>query len=107
MVGQALALFTLLRAELGLGAPEGTLLTTLTPAQVDSLYELSRAHDLAHLVVVDVGIHRTENGLCGDVDFDDVKDIVAAISPVPGGVGKMTTAMLMKNCVRAAKEQLK
>lgn len=58
-------------------------------------------------VVVDVGIHRTENGLCGDVDFDDVKDIVAAISPVPGGVGKMTTAMLMKNCVQAAKEQLK
>lgn len=58
-------------------------------------------------VVVDVGIHRTENGLCGDVDFDDVKDIVSAISPVPGGVGKMTTAMLMKNCVQAAKEQLK
>ena len=58
-------------------------------------------------VVVDVGIHRTDNGLCGDVDFDDVKDIVAAISPVPGGVGKMTTAMLMKNCVQAAKEQLK
>lgn len=58
-------------------------------------------------VVVDVGIHRNENGLCGDVDFDDVKDIVAAISPVPGGVGKMTTAMLMKNCVQAAKAQLK
>lgn len=58
-------------------------------------------------VVVDVGIHRTENGLCGDVDFDDVKDIVSAISPVPGGVGKMTTAMLMKNCVQAAKAQLK
>ena len=58
-------------------------------------------------VVVDVGIHRTENGLCGDVDFDDVKDIVSAITPVPGGVGKMTTAILMKNCVQAAKEQLK
>lgn len=56
-------------------------------------------------VVVDVGIHRTENGLCGDVDFDDVKDIVSAISPVPKGVGSMTIAMLMKNCVKAAKMQ--
>jgi methylenetetrahydrofolate dehydrogenase (NADP+)/methenyltetrahydrofolate cyclohydrolase len=55
-------------------------------------------------VVVDVGIHRMENGkLCGDVDFDDVKDIVSAITPVPGGVGPMTIAMLMVNCVKAAK----
>ena len=54
-------------------------------------------------VVVDVGIHRQEDGkLCGDVDFDDVKDIVSAITPVPGGVGAMTVAMLMKNCVKAA-----
>lgn len=56
-------------------------------------------------VVVDVGIHRTENGLCGDVDFDDVKDIAYAITPVPRGVGAMTVAMLMKNCVQAAKMQ--
>ena len=55
-------------------------------------------------VVIDVGIHRMENGkLCGDVDFDDVKDIVSAITPVPGGVGPMTIAMLMANCVKAAK----
>lgn len=57
-------------------------------------------------VVVDVGIHRTENGLCGDVDFNDVKDIVSAITPVPKGVGAMTVAMLMKNCVQAAQMQL-
>ena len=57
-------------------------------------------------VVVDVGIHRLEDGsLCGDVDFDDVKDIVSAITPVPKGVGAMTVAMLMKNCVQAAKMQ--
>lgn len=56
-------------------------------------------------VVVDVGIHRTENGLCGDVNFDDVKDIVSAITPVPKGVGAMTVAMLMKNCLKAAKMQ--
>lgn len=55
-------------------------------------------------VVVDVGIHRQEDGtLCGDVDFEDVKDIVDAITPVPGGCGAMTVAMLMKNCVQAAK----
>ena len=57
-------------------------------------------------VVVDVGIHRQEDGtLCGDVDFEDVKGIVSAISPVPGGVGSMTVAMLMKNCVQAARMQ--
>lgn len=59
-------------------------------------------------VVVDVGIHRQEDGtLCGDVDFDDVEDVVSAITPVPKGVGAMTVAMLMKNCVQAAHEQLK
>lgn len=57
-------------------------------------------------VVIDVGIHRQDNGkLCGDVDFDDVKDIVSAITPVPKGVGAMTVAMLMKNCVEVAKFQ--
>lgn len=52
--------------------------------------------------VIDVGIHRDENNkMCGDVDFDDVKDIVSKITPVPGGVGPMTIAMLMKNCVKS------
>jgi methylenetetrahydrofolate dehydrogenase (NADP+) / methenyltetrahydrofolate cyclohydrolase len=54
-------------------------------------------------IVIDVGIHRNENGkLCGDVDYDDVLGIVSAITPVPGGVGPMTIAMLMSNCVDAA-----
>lgn len=53
-------------------------------------------------VVIDVGIHRNENNkLCGDVDFDDVEPIASAITPVPGGVGPMTIAMLMNNCVEA------
>lgn len=57
-------------------------------------------------VVIDVGIHRQENGkLCGDVDFEDVKDIVSAITPVPNGVGSMTVAMLMDNCVKVAQNQ--
>ena len=54
-------------------------------------------------VVIDVGIHRNEeNKLCGDVDYDKVVDKVSAITPVPGGVGPMTIAMLMNNCVEAA-----
>lgn len=53
-------------------------------------------------VVIDVGIHRMENGkLCGDVDYEDVAPICSAITPVPGGVGPMTIAMLMNNCVEA------
>lgn len=48
-------------------------------------------------VVIDVGINRTEKGLVGDVDFENVKEIVSFISPVPGGVGPMTIAMLLEN----------
>ena len=55
-------------------------------------------------VVIDVGINRDENGkLCGDVDFENVKDKVSYITPVPGGCGKTTVAMLMKNTLEAAK----
>lgn len=54
-------------------------------------------------VVIDVGIHRMENGkLCGDVAFDEVEPIASAITPVPGGVGPMTIAMLMVNCLQSA-----
>ncbi|MBQ2981957.1 MAG: bifunctional methylenetetrahydrofolate dehydrogenase/methenyltetrahydrofolate cyclohydrolase FolD [Lachnospiraceae bacterium] len=54
-------------------------------------------------VVIDVGINRDENNkICGDVDYDKVFDKVSAITPVPGGVGPMTIAMLMNNCLEAA-----
>ena len=53
-------------------------------------------------VVIDVGIHRNENyKLCGDVDFESVEPLCSAITPVPGGVGPMTIAMLMNNCVES------
>ena len=53
-------------------------------------------------VVIDVGIHRNESGrLCGDVDYEEVAPVCSAITPVPGGVGPMTIAMLMYNCVEA------
>jgi len=53
--------------------------------------------------VVDVGIHRTPDGIVGDVDFDAVEPIVSRITPVPGGVGPMTIAMLMRNTVDATR----
>lgn len=57
-------------------------------------------------VVIDVGIHRNEqNKLCGDVDFDSVEPVASAITPVPGGVGPMTIAMLMHNVVESEKMQ--
>ena len=52
-------------------------------------------------VVIDVGIHRREEGLCGDVDFERVSEHCSYITPVPGGVGPMTIAMLMHNCVES------
>jgi methylenetetrahydrofolate dehydrogenase (NADP+)/methenyltetrahydrofolate cyclohydrolase len=57
-------------------------------------------------VIIDVGINRdAENKLCGDVDFESVAPKCSAITPVPGGVGVMTVAMLMKNCVNAVEIQ--
>ena len=58
-------------------------------------------------VVIDVGMDRDENGkLCGDVDFNEVEPVAGAITPVPGGVGPMTIAMLMRNTVTASKKKL-
>lgn len=56
-------------------------------------------------VVIDVGMNRENGKLCGDVDFDSVKEKASAITPVPGGVGPMTIAMLMQNTLTAAKRQ--
>ena len=56
-------------------------------------------------VVIDIGISKVDGALVGDVDYEGVKDIVSAISPVPGGVGPMTVASLIRNCVTAKKRQ--
>jgi len=63
---------------------------------------LKEGHVKNGAVVIDVGTNRTESGLKGDADFDGVKNKASFITPVPGGVGPMTIAMLMKNTVRAA-----
>jgi methylenetetrahydrofolate dehydrogenase (NADP+)/methenyltetrahydrofolate cyclohydrolase len=55
--------------------------------------------------VIDVGVHRTPEGLVGDVVFDEAVEVAGAITPVPGGVGPMTVAMLMVNTVQAAEVQ--
>lgn len=66
------------------------------PKMIDASYVKKGA------VVIDVGIHRDENNkLCGDVDYASVEPVAGAITPVPGGVGPMTIAMLMNNCVEA------
>ncbi len=66
------------------------------PKMIDASYVKEGA------VVIDVGIHRDENNkLCGDVDYASVEPVAGAITPVPGGVGPMTIAMLMNNCVEA------
>ena len=66
------------------------------PKMIDASYVKEGA------TVIDVGIHRDENNkLCGDVDYASVEPIAGAITPVPGGVGPMTIAMLMNNCVEA------
>jgi methylenetetrahydrofolate dehydrogenase (NADP+) / methenyltetrahydrofolate cyclohydrolase len=56
-------------------------------------------------VVIDVGVNRTDDGLAGDVDFDPVSEVASAITPVPGGVGPMTIAMLMVNTLAAAESR--
>ena len=55
--------------------------------------------------VIDVGINRTEEGLVGDVDFEAAQNVAGAITPVPGGVGPLTVAMLLTNTLAAAELQ--
>lgn len=57
-------------------------------------------------IVIDVGISKTSDGLKGDVDFNQVRQVASAITPVPGGVGPMTIAMLLRNTVQAARDSL-
>lgn len=95
---------------------------TITHSKTSNLSELCRQADILIVamgkpqfigaeyikegaVVIDVGIHRDENNkLCGDVKYAEVEPIASAITPVPGGVGPMTIAMLMNNCVQSIEE---
>ena len=103
-------------------AKNGTV--TITHSHTKNLAEVTRRADILvvaagkrHLitaehvkpgaVVIDVGIHRDENNkLSGDVDFESVKDVASAITPVPGGVGPMTIAMLLDGCVNHVEQMV-
>lgn len=79
-----------------------TLEADILVAAVGSPALVTAEHVKEGAVVVDVGINRTQSGLVGDVDFDSVSAVASAITPVPGGVGPMTRAMLLVNTLRAA-----
>jgi methylenetetrahydrofolate dehydrogenase (NADP+)/methenyltetrahydrofolate cyclohydrolase len=66
---------------------------------------LGAAHVKPGAAVIDVGMNRLPDGLCGDVDFDAVRDVAGLLTPVPGGVGPMTIAMLLRNTLVAARAQ--
>lgn len=99
---------------------EGYATVTLCEYQADNLTEKTRRADIVcssvgkknfitpdmiteGSVVVDVGINETENGITGDVDYENVKEKASQITPVPGGVGPMTTTLIMSNTVKAAR----
>ncbi len=115
------------RSNLG-GKPAAMLLlskdatVTMAHSKTERLQEVCREADILIAVIgkpnfitkdfikpgaaiFDVGINRTETGMCGDVDFENVKEIAGWITPVPGGVGAMTITMLMKNTLLAASRQ--
>ncbi len=119
IVGKPLAMM-LMQRNSALGASAANATVTVCHSRTANLAEVTRQADIlvaaigvaqfvtADMVrpgaaVVDVGINRTEAGLVGDVDFDAVSQIASHITPVPGGVGPMTIAMLLKNTLEAAR----
>jgi methylenetetrahydrofolate dehydrogenase (NADP+)/methenyltetrahydrofolate cyclohydrolase len=72
-------------------------------AAAGSARMVTAAHVKPGAAVLDVGVSRTEAGIVGDVDFDAVKDIAGAITPMPGGTGPMTIACLLENTLEAAR----
>ncbi len=87
---------------------EITLQADILVAAVGSTKMITRDYVKAGAVVIDVGMNRDEdNRLCGDVDFESVKDKASYITPVPGGVGPMTITMLMANTVQSAENELR
>jgi methylenetetrahydrofolate dehydrogenase (NADP+) / methenyltetrahydrofolate cyclohydrolase len=102
--------------------PGGDATVTVCHSRTRNLAEVTRSADILIVaigrakfvtaemvrpgaVVVDVGINRTESGLVGDVDFEAVRQVAGQITPVPGGVGPLTIAMLLRNTLTAAQQQ--
>ena len=121
IVGEPLALLMMQR-DSTLGPTAANATVTVCHSRTPDLPSLTREADIlvaaigranfitAEMVkpgaaVVDVGINRTDDGLVGDVDFAAVSEVAGAITPVPGGVGPLTIAMLLHNTLTAAKLQ--
>lgn len=121
IVGKPLANMALQR-DLGFGPNFANATVTVCHSRSENLAEITRAADVLiaavgrpqmitpemikpGAVVIDVGINRVESGLVGDVDYESVSQVASAITPVPGGVGPLTIAMLLKNTLMACKLQ--
>ena len=116
IVGKPMAIMLMQRG------PGGDATVTVCHSRTHNLPEICRTADILIVaigkakfltadmvkpgaVVIDVGINRTDNGLVGDVDFEAVKEVAGQITPVPGGIGPLTIAMLLRNTLTAAKLQ--
>ncbi len=119
IVGKPLAMM-LMQRDSSLGPTAANATVTVCHSRTANLAEITRQADIvvaaigvprflkadmvqSGAVVIDVGINRTDDGLVGDVDFDAVRAVASHITPVPGGVGPMTIAMLLKNTLAAAR----
>ncbi|MFW6170817.1 MAG: bifunctional 5,10-methylenetetrahydrofolate dehydrogenase/5,10-methenyltetrahydrofolate cyclohydrolase [Planctomycetota bacterium] len=119
IVGKPLAIM-LMQRDSPLGASAANATVTVCHSRTANLAKLTREADILvaaigsacfvgtdmvrpGATVIDVGINRTESGLVGDVDFDAVSEVASHITPVPGGVGPMTIAMLLQNTLQAAR----
>lgn len=121
IVGKPLAML-LVQRDSDLGAEAANATVTLCHSRTANLEEITRTADVLvpaigrpkfvtadmvkpGAVVIDVGINRTDEGLVGDVDFDAVREVAGYLTPVPGGVGPLTIAMLLQNTLTAARQQ--
>ncbi|PQO26192.1 bifunctional methylenetetrahydrofolate dehydrogenase/methenyltetrahydrofolate cyclohydrolase FolD [Blastopirellula marina] len=119
IVGKPLALMLMQRTSETCGADYANATVTVAHSRTPNLKELTLQADILvaaigvakfvtadmvkpGAVVVDVGINRTDDGLCGDVDYDALLEVAGAVTPVPGGVGRLTVTMLMENTLKAA-----
>lgn len=122
IVGKPLAAMLVQKTSPSCGPTAANATVTVCHSRTQNLAEITRTADIlvaaigvpkfitADMVkpgaaVVDVGINRTDDGLCGDVDFDAVGEVASSITPVPGGVGRLTVTMLLDNTLTAAKLQ--
>ena len=86
--------------------PAVTPIETSTPVPITPAAVIGADAVNPGAVVIDVGVNRTDDGLRGDVDFEAAAEVASAITPVPGGVGPMTVAMLLENTLAAARTRV-